>query len=240
MPGRPVTVMFYGAYPVTQGHAYRWDFNVPGLPKEFQVLEGSLTNVPGAGPDKSGCLEARDAVVRIDVPPVEFPLLMRYDAAGVNPRPGGGLTTSGHWLPCRSGVQFFGVSWIPGERLSGNARTSRWFGYTNYYSGSWISRWNKSYFHDLAIVPMESDGRVTLMLRPDVLIDNLVIQGISTNDLPDMRKYLDAFNRIPVEKRRGIVPLPELKVGPGVANASSVFVKIFTNCNERGLGTLEE
>ena len=87
------------------------------------------------------------------------------------------------------------------------------------------------------MVSTQPDGRINLLVEDYVaLIDNVSIRGIATNELPDVREYLESFERIPADKRHGIVQRPDLKRGSGAGDSPTVYIKFYTNCTDRNEG----
>ena len=53
-------------------------------------------------------------------------------------------------------------------------------------------------------------GAPTLFIRGRQRIDDLTVQEIRPDELPDVHEYIDALAKIPLDKRVGTVALPEL------------------------------
>lgn len=215
---------------------HKWDFNAPGIPQEFKVLSGKLTYVPGVGVEKSGCLEARDATVRIDIPVTAFPVRVSFmtSTRDTQAKQKIGFGAGTQWLPARSLVLFSGINEVPGVNRGDSVA---WTTHTDYYNGTYISRWNNGRIIDIFVVPMERDGRITLQVVFDALIDNMVLESVSTNELPDVRKYMEAYDRIPAGQRRGAVRLPSLTRGRNPENPAAVSVRFYTNITEVAEGS---
>ena len=240
LPGRAVPPT-----PLAKPIFYHWDFNSPGVPAEFQVMRGTVRHVADEGAGKKGCLMASNALIRIDIPITNFPLRVRFKAAGHMPYSSTGYVVNASigslWLPARRMGRLTGASQLLPEEVRATGKPGDWHTYRDYYCGTYVSGWKEEDFHELNLVPMDPDGRVSLFLSPVILLDELTIQSISTNELPDVSLYLNAIARIPPDKRKGTVPVPELKVGRNTANeAPVVYMEFLTNCTADGLVRLAE
>ena len=222
---------------------YHWDFASPDLPKEFRILRGSVQHLPTEGEDKKGALLASNALIRIDIPITNFPVLVSYKATGFLPYSIKGCYIASKWLPCKQAGVLVGASESVTERIAADGKRGEWHTYNDYYTSTYSSRWKEDLFHDIYFQSIEADSRVTLQLEPVVLLDDLTIRAVTTNEVPDASTYLRAIEKIPPEKRRGEVPVPGLKLGSSPRNNDNVkfvLMRFFTNCNEYGEGTLEE
>ncbi|MBA4386579.1 MAG: hypothetical protein C0404_01280 [Verrucomicrobia bacterium] len=228
--------------PVPKGFLHRWDFNKPGIPAEFKVMVGKpLKYLAGEGPDKSGCIEMDEGAVKIDVPITSFPFRMNFKAAVVEPY-GKAVRLSTDWLPARDVGIVMGLSKPLIHEISPDQKYSKWFEGTDYYSGDWIARWRNGRFLEVVVSRPEPDGRVTLssfagqdypMKMGRLVIDDVTITSIQTNELPDMSVYLQALEQIPANKRKGVVQTT-------IKDGRPASIKFHSYVSEKGAAVVSE
>ena len=205
------------------GFNYHWDFNTPELPPEFLLQSDSRwRHVADGGPDGSGCLETESDIFTItfNVPIESLPILVSAQAVPVSPVPSGDHTLVFGWDRYLDAAAFHGVGERPTIPMhyklleSTGQVLGNWYSCKNYVSEKSVCRLADKYVYDVTFYRRHSEGRLMFVARGRHRIDNLTIRSIRPEDFPDVSKYQKAIERIPPEKRKGEVPVPELKPGP--------------------------
>lgn len=194
---------------------YRWDFNSPDCTNNFAVLTGSMKYVPAGGEDGSGCLETGpgSSVIVIDVP-AHPPLLMEYRSACVGQAPEGDFLATALWTSYGPEALFYGIGTKQHLVAPRDGQVSSWTTFRNHLADRYVDTWNGSQLTIMHVTSPSPNARVCLVLRGGHRIDNLTIRSAAVDEIPDASVYLKAVEKIPPEKRRGTVPLPDLKPGP--------------------------
>lgn len=232
----PVPVVAPAVHDSVSGKvSYLWNFNTSGIPAEFKVMAGSpLKYNAGEGPDKSGCVELNGSVVRVDVP-VSFPFKVKFKSAVVDPLKSKSSNISTDWLPATDMARFWGAADRgPVQLVTAGQKYSAWEELVEYYSGTWIARWRGGRFYDVTVSTCDSAGRVSIIAAGREAIDDFSIVSISSNELPDVRLYLQALEKIPPEKRKGIVDVLI------ATNKKPASVHFFARAFENGGGSAEK
>ncbi len=182
-----------------------WNFNSAEQSRDFKVTFGSWHFVPNGGADGSGCMEtvAHGAAFGAET---EFagplPILLTYDC---QPLPPGEHLLSAAW----SNVQNYSVFHNAGNVLTSDV--GAWFPVKTYISGrtidTWINGQRASIFYGIPRL----NARPALLVRGACRIDNLKVESIRPEDLPDTRAFVEAVEKIAPEKRSGTHDLPELQ-----------------------------
>lgn len=204
---------------------HHWDFNTPGVPPELKCTVGNLKHAPGGGPDGKGCLEVSGPAsrIRVDVEISRFPVIVKWRGSWISVAPGREAASKSFWFPSRDVATLQGMDNM--KVAEGNQRIDRWRETVNYHSGTYIDRWSDGSRLDMTIGRPEPSGRIVLFFRSDYQIDDLTIMSISTNDLPDTGNLLKLAERIPADKSKGSVIIPELKSRDGRSSPGLYFIK---------------
>ncbi len=226
---------FFDDFQVTPLSEWRWDFDDEEWPTELKALRGDYLHRHDGGVGNSGCIETGDGEFEMlfDVPISRFlPILVSFDKSQYLHSPGAGHTEI-VW-PLRHGplAIFQGLSDAPPVRIKQGERYSPFVATRMFVSKDIIVSYSLPgpHLHTIIVgelLPDESgDIRLFLHVRGRLRIDNLSIRSLSPEDdieMPDIAPYLDALSRIEPERRKGTVPVPELKPGRYASHVSIGF-----------------
>ena len=186
----------------------RWDFNSPEQAKDFVEDEGSWHFVAGGGVDGSGCMESDgDRLFRhLDVSAAKLPLRVSFHAQIIHPEPPGLYYSGVAWGNCRWEGMFRNLG-----KLHKVGSEKQWSEIRIYLGPAFSDHWIENQRSKLSVHELKDHAKLYLILRGRHRIDNFTVQEIRKNELPDVREYLAALEKIEPAKRVGRVVLPELK-----------------------------
>jgi hypothetical protein len=208
--------------PAAPAVRYYWDLNAPGLPPEFSVLKGKWSYQSGEGVNASGCLQSRSPllVFLVNVPMDRLPVVVSYRTS---PRTAGKndldfFSAKCGWSEYNSAAEFNGLA------AKSNVSPGAWVTYREYVTESFIYRWRDSGPYELCAFERTPNARLVIgFTGAQVLIDDIRMDSIRAEDVPDASPYLKALAEIPASQRKGVIPLPQLK--PGRAEVKQVTVR---------------
>jgi hypothetical protein len=85
-----------------------------------------------------------------------------------------------------------------------------WVTNRHFITNAYVDNWTNGQRTSFNLGERITGSKLAFFLRGKIRIDDLKIEEISTNELPDVQTYLEAIARIPPDKRTGSVPLPGL------------------------------
>lgn len=192
-----------------------WDFNVTKPYPEFTVSLGKLKWLDGGGPDGSGSIESDAEVTAIffELPKgAPLPLEITFRATALDPpqkdvvAAAVGYAEFGAWSAAFRNLPMPELPY--GEKAWCSFRTVL----TDRFSDGWVDGKRFGLFaYDNARA-----GKVGLVLKGRMRLDDLAIRKLAPEDVPDVSAFAAAVDRIPPQERTGAVPAPELGAdGPG-------------------------
>jgi hypothetical protein len=153
----------------------------------------------------------------LDVPVDKLPILITYRKAIVMPEPKDKHMIKFHWDRFGPLAQFRGLGDFRSERVAASVLKSRavlgWWTMREYVTEDFWVRYMGDDLLDISAGPRKPGGRLKMFVRGQHRIDDLTIRSIRPEDVPDISEYLRAVEKIPPEKRKGNVPMPDLKPG---------------------------
>lgn len=184
-----------------------WDFNTPELPAEIEVEKGSWHWVAKGGHNGSGCWETDDesfsAILNVGLErtPIRVTLQFQIIHSGSTTHGSYLYWTNSRWIALyrniskQTQVGREKPSWLQWKRYLGPEGTiDTWLG---------ADRW------EFCVAPPPSgENRLRLILKGRQRIDDLRIERIAPEALPDVSPFLAALERIPVKERVGKVLVP--------------------------------
>jgi RNA polymerase sigma-70 factor (ECF subfamily) len=192
-----------------------WTFNADA-PKEFTAQKGRWSFLPNAGPDGSGCMLTDDFVAVVDLDEatsnLRLPLRIRWRYCYRNPerfnakdfaKDRASWASGVLWSQWQSAADFHNIGKT--ENIGVNA----WRDREAYVTERFVL--TGPGYKQLTLIERKEQARLALFFRLPHCIDDLTVEEIRPEELPDVAAYLDAFDRIPPEKRTGEVVLPELQ-----------------------------
>lgn len=212
-PDRPVEAVFFRlAEPGKKAFLKVWDFNVAEPYPEFQTVAGKVLWLNAGGPDGSGSIETTEDLTAIyfELPKdAVLPLEIAFRATALEPpkkdvvAAAVGFTEFGAWSAAFRNLP---MAELPhGEAAWCSFRTVL----TERFSDGWVE--GKRY--GLYAYDKARAGKVGLVLKGRMRLDDLSVRNLAPEDVPDVSAYAAAIDRIPPEKRTGTVPAPELGAG---------------------------
>ncbi|HYF48602.1 MAG TPA: sigma-70 family RNA polymerase sigma factor [Planctomycetota bacterium] len=183
-----------------------WNFNTASQAGDFTVTQGKWTHVPDGGPDGSGVMETDGGVVFVElkISMEDIPLRITMQSRPMRPEPRLGFLCSVGWSD---------YEWIAGFRNIGKPLAivdGQWIKAETYLTGRSMDDWVGGARTSLNVFQRKSGSRLTLLIRGVHRIDNLEIEEIAPGEVPDIREYLNALNRIEPSRRKGTVIVSEL------------------------------
>ncbi len=199
------------------------DFNDLSFTNAFTVILGGVRHVPDGGPDGSGCLETteEDTVLEF-LFPVSSPVVLEFRMAAIPPESHGDYSVFCMWNRYESFARFDGI----GKRYTfplRNEGRGPWRSSRQYATDRVLARWLDDKFGGLFVVEPSPDARLRLKFRGRHRVDDMTLRSAAPDDLPDLAVYLDALEKIPSDRRTGVVPLPDLAPAPPHDKVSVTF-----------------
>ena len=199
-----------------EGFSYSIPFNSANNLELFELITGRWTHIPGQGINGSGCVECRaPRVAAVFRKPVSLPLRITLQfRLSSNPRKISSRTDTGivfGWHPFRTGAIFKNIG--PLNRTG----ASKWQKMTFFITEKYLARYTNQTLDSLILQERVPQSRLTLFCyeveqkEHRQQIDNLKMESVSPDQLPDLGRYLQAFEDIPPEKRTGKVILTGLQ-----------------------------
>ncbi len=206
--------------------AFYWhcDFNTPDSTNLFTTALGAFRHVPDGGPDGSGCLETveEDTVIDVHVPIETLPVRVSYRQAPILPQPVGAFAAFTFWSHYEFCARFEGIGEMRRDLLS-RGQSLLWSSASDYVAADAIDRWVDGRRTGYFAIRRAPHALLRLKFRGRHRLDDLTIQSVSPEDLPDTSVFAHALDSIPPDKRTGAVALPELKPGPTHKSVSVFF-----------------
>jgi RNA polymerase sigma-70 factor (ECF subfamily) len=180
-----------------------WTFDAPGAMKDLVIHRGNWKHLPAGGRNGSGCIQIEGGDWFGVLLPVEArDLPVRVSVWSPVPMTGRSVKMTVTWddaATTLAGFSNFAKNWG-----SGWARHDFYI-CDRYMEGRVDGR--RSMFSI-----MTPSGRIMLATRWAQRIDDLTIEPIKSNDLPDATAFLEAYRRLRPGARRGDeLPVPELR-----------------------------
>jgi hypothetical protein len=193
-----------------------WNFNTRDQADDFKVLEGSWHHISDGGPAGEGCMESDgDFFVASPVPLVvssaKLPIRITYRERVVLPGTSTGWMSTFAWSDSdyRWKANFHNLGKINSVDPTGPA----WNEIRTYISDSFMASWTNGELQLFSAFELKGNSRLGLamcMLGRHRIYD-LTIQEIAAAEIPDVRSYLAALEKIEPSKRVGRVIVPELQ-----------------------------
>ncbi len=198
--------------------SYRWTFNEPGVPKEFEVQQGGWKHLPRNGSDGTGCLMVDHpelTLLRFKPKIQRFPveISFRYQnvrldlpikSKRIQPE-NAGYATGIVWSVYESKAALF-------HNVGTFDRVNDGWGYVRVIvTRDWIDRRNSSQRVSFMAGRPGPHARLELFFRRMHLIDDLCIRSLSPKKVPEATPLMEALERIPKGRRTGNVKVPGLK-----------------------------
>lgn len=191
----------------------RWEFNIADGTKDLRIIKGAWRWAPNDGPDGSGCMVTTEEKVAVELKlaTAKLPLLLTVDFRPELPEPLGGHLCSGGFNSYDQAAVFHNIG-IP---IRVTADRPKWLEAKIFLAEGVADIWSGG--RRTSLVAFENPGKkLYLLFRGRQRLDNIQIQEIGLEHLPDASLYLDALRRIPPDKRTGTIPVPELEsASPG-------------------------
>ncbi|MBA4387115.1 MAG: hypothetical protein C0404_03980 [Verrucomicrobia bacterium] len=200
---------------------YYWNFDSPAVPAEFLVLTGKWHRVASSGIGGSGCMQSDSdlLILLINVPADSLPLLVSYKAKPL-------LAPGQQKGSFQSKVDWAEQEWTAAMTgISANYSGLTWITRREYLTKDFIYRWHDLGECEFRMLSRTPGSRLVLVFEGLHLIDDLRIERIREADVPDADRLIQAIADIPQSKRRGLVPLPQIK--PGRPDVKTVFVQFY-------------
>jgi RNA polymerase sigma-70 factor, ECF subfamily len=193
------------------GHEKVFTFDVAGQGDQLPRLEGSWQWRPDGGVEDSGCMETGPGLLRVNLQmnEIRFPAVVsfkfqlldtEYGEMGADYASYNEFQWVGHFLYLESYVRS-AVSLSP----------PRWVELKIYFTDAFRYVEYDGKMCNLCVYDRRGRANIQLYTLGRRLIDDVRIAEIPADELPKVRQYLDALERIPEPERRGILPLPHLK-----------------------------
>lgn len=200
-----------------------WDFNVTKPYPEFTVGVGKLMWLDRGGPDGSGSIESDAEVTAIffELPKdAALPLEITFRATAMDPpkkdvvAAAVGYTEFGAWS-----AAFLN---LPMPELPHGEQA--WCSFRTVLSERFSDGWVDGKRYGLFAYDNARAGKVGLVLKGRMRLDDLCIRNLAFNDVPDASPFAAAIDRIPPEQRTGEVPAPELPAADTPKTARIMFL----------------
>jgi hypothetical protein len=187
--------------------ARSWNFNTREQANDFKVVAGSWHWVPDGGPDGSGCMETDGGFFEacVDIPLENLPL---YATLQLSARPQKDVVhifrSSIGWEQNRERAQFLNIAAVaPFTAI-------HWDACRHFITNQSIDTWIAGKRISLQIAVPAPHARLAIIMDGAHRIDDLEISEILPEEIPSIDTFLTALQKIPQEKRSGIVDVPEL------------------------------
>lgn len=200
-----------------------WDFE-RGEPKEgLAVMEGSWTWRSSGGPDRSGCMETGPEALVVDLGLTEADLPLEVDLqifTGIGTHWPRKMAAGVGWKDYAS-VASFGNLRVPVAQESAHPE---WLRCKVYLSAGACDTWSNGQREGMLLYRNTKLGKLYFLSQGRVWLGDLKITKIPPEDVPDLRAFTDAIERIPAGKRKGRFGVPGLSVPGSSESASVLFV----------------
>lgn len=197
-----------------------WDLNEPNNLHDLQTLEGKWHHVADGGPDRSGCMEADtpQLLLRINVSLKRFPVRVTYSYRPL-PMPGIESYQSGLcWEHFAWGAYFHNAG-RPLGTISSQWRQAEYFVGERLFD-KWEAgrRYNLNAYHRMA-----GCHELVLRLEGPFRIDNIMIEEVRADEIPDVTPFTAELDRFGESERRGSHRRPSLPAGDPGKTVTLVF-----------------
>jgi RNA polymerase sigma-70 factor (ECF subfamily) len=187
------------------GRKWFWDFNTPEWPEELKITRGGGEYLPHDGVDGSGCIATNENLfLTLDLPKLSLPVKVSWQLWPKERRWSDNHTM---WEDATRGGVFYNL--MP---LKAADYIKDWNSFHGFFTPQYVDGGLQNMRTKFIVVPNPKDNsRILIRFFSSCRLDNLAVEEISPNELPDASELMVAYERIPPEKRVGQVFLPELK-----------------------------
>jgi RNA polymerase sigma-70 factor, ECF subfamily len=183
----------------------QWDFNNDELPKDLSLQFGTWHRVPNGGPDGSACAESdsANACADLDLAADVLPLKLAFkwsntrddQPKNIHPFP------AVNWNDLTVHALFHHIGEL------NKPAAGQWHETVVYITDRSIDTYYNGLRATLTYSKSPKSARLHLFLSPFQRVDDVIISSITPNEVPDVGKYLDAVDAVPIYKRIGMVKL---------------------------------
>lgn len=182
-----------------------WDFDKPGMPPEFKVLNGVVRCIQGDGTSSNGCLQVDEGSpeIIVDIPIRKLPVTVSWRERSIVSseknvtffylaRP--------FWFPADNVVTLKSISPHELPTVDVRAKYGTWNDSVCFITPEYADYWRDGQRYDVTLWNADVTGRVSLVFVGRVQIDNVRIKGVSKDKLPDAGEYVKLAGGIRTEK----------------------------------------
>lgn len=188
----------------------KWTFDDASQLDELFGPGHGLGFVPEGGPDGNGCIDTKmdTALLRVkSLPKLRLPVRALWKERLI------GTQTPARVLLGWSddSILTFAAVRNAGAILNVPVRTAPWRRGAIYLSDHFYDLWLEGQRTAVEYLDLRANPQMVLAAKGRYLIDDLVIEEIGVDELPDLTEFKRLIDDIPAEKRSGRIDCPELK-----------------------------